>query len=1637
VSFFVPASAGFKSDIQDVTAARYWKLLVDTDNDGDFSEDAEDLTEYLEFKDGGLSGGARRGSGASWMATIADPGGVSKGDYADYLCAVEAKVADNEYIRVFTGYVTSKGLELIKSQHGKDRYKIYMFDATKRYTKVRMDGTLLANYVISDTDSPATSIFHHLITALGLTASDIVVGIIDKTKDFVEIEDNALVWNEIRDLVEQYMGPENVFGFRYDGKLLFNSMFETGYTDPTTEWTLQYAVDDSDNVHKLTGSGGDIICDRAITKFVEVEDLGARTVYQNLETYDETLDKIAIDVAAGEAWPGGSRMGDIATLEYADPATGEELWANSITTPTIGATGADKDIECDGGTLTLLSFNGTNKLLSFQASAYTSAVAGDIGKTVTGGTSGDTGTLLSYDNTNRVWWVDTTDDFAISEAMTIGGGTGAGTTYGPATTTRQTASSSEIVLYNNTGSTITITKMQVRGNAYLLQKDIIVEDKDLTVTNDYDYVTKTIPGKYAADYSTSHELCEAWVTYGKETKDRITATIDWLPQIQCGALITLNEAGSSISCIVDWFKHPSCRPTMQTQKTQVGLIKFASFTSSAPISARILSRGGAAALPYQEGHYPTYEEISEGWSGYGTDATTTPAKVTGLQADAFFRDIHLRWDAQYDLTNCDHYEVQVSDDDSTWYSLKFDGSDWKDTLNQWTTVYTTSLVHTHIPNGGTQATPAGQTLYYRVRAVTHDNTQGTASDSASATTYPIVYGDIAENGIGTEQMIVDSVTDQILDSTEGDEAVVASVIRSGSFLYIKDEGLLAHWSFDDLVQGNAAVDGDTIRDNSGQGNHAEAEETPDFVEGIAGSALDFNGSDERLIIPADILGGETAATWSVWFTSDGYDQYSCVASDYKIAAGKYGWIFGYQYNATTLRCAWGDGTNTDFLSASYTWGDDSDLHHLVCVFRASGTCELWLDGQLQDSKTTAIASIGTFTNDAADRSIARYASTYWWDGKVDEFRIYNRDLAEAEIKYLYMNPGVIQYRMIHADMIQADVISTLVARVQECITIDPNLGFLGQSRAIEDPEQDGDRRTYIDSDEITFQEYSDPPGTWGDALTVGGSNQDIRLSIDGKGIGNPAASAEEWVLFRKNTATDYSGNPAGMPAEFSNPGYYALSIEADSLVIFAETDDNLIRGWFDVNAGLFGWMPDEDIYAEIGRAWIGYNGVNADRAFLGHLDCRNGTDYALQQSSSGHTILNCKSGTAVYIDDAATYVARFYKTGDDVYMNWWDVDDTAWRSWYLDTSASQFVFGSDLTYMFGGNMGIGVTPTTEMSIGAAARINRISTGTADASDTKLLRLCGGGDGGAARGAYIDLSGNEDAGTGALSFVAGNVVGGNIYFSAGGAERMRITKDGDVEIGPNVDKYAFIGRAWIGYDGASGDEAMFGHYDQRGATSFALAQSATGSTKLNCASGQQVRIAEGDAAICKFTKDGDDAVMEWWDVNDSAYRALRFDTSESAWLFQDAKVWIQQGGSSLFIGENGGGDTTLSFYDDADNSWRTITLDTSEDRFTMSAPLHVSYGRVVTRRYEFLTSTTQNAVFDALAPYLVEGQEVIASGFYESDTGYSCDIVSVKQTSSTVVTIYMVYSDSGGGYVATMTATDGSATTMSGDGTIVF
>jgi len=87
------------------------------------------------------------------------------------------------------------------------------------------------------------------------------------------------------------------------------------------------------------------------------------------------------------------------------------------------------------GAITTDGYSGAVRILKMSATAYTPCVAGDIGDVVLGGSTGDTGVLVDYNNTTREWWVrmDAADDlFDVAEGIT-GPGTGAGTTIGPST----------------------------------------------------------------------------------------------------------------------------------------------------------------------------------------------------------------------------------------------------------------------------------------------------------------------------------------------------------------------------------------------------------------------------------------------------------------------------------------------------------------------------------------------------------------------------------------------------------------------------------------------------------------------------------------------------------------------------------------------------------------------------------------------------------------------------------------------------------------------------------------------------------------------------------------------------------------------------------------------------------------------------------------------------------------------------------------------------------------------------------------------------------------------------------------------------------------------------------------------------
>ena len=87
----------------------------------------------------------------------------------------------------------------------------------------------------------------------------------------------------------------------------------------------------------------------------------------------------------------------------------------------------DSYLHLNGGSIQTSGYDGEIYRLTFNASGYTNAVAGDIFKTVVQG--GNNATLLYYNNTTRVWMVRKgTGTLTNNTATTITAGTGAGTT---------------------------------------------------------------------------------------------------------------------------------------------------------------------------------------------------------------------------------------------------------------------------------------------------------------------------------------------------------------------------------------------------------------------------------------------------------------------------------------------------------------------------------------------------------------------------------------------------------------------------------------------------------------------------------------------------------------------------------------------------------------------------------------------------------------------------------------------------------------------------------------------------------------------------------------------------------------------------------------------------------------------------------------------------------------------------------------------------------------------------------------------------------------------------------------------------------------------------------------------------------
>jgi hypothetical protein len=205
--------------------------------------------------------------------------------------------------------------------------------------------------------------------------------------------------------------------------------------------------------------------------------------------------------------------------------------------------------------------------------------------------------------------------------------------------------------------------------------------------------------------------------------------------------------------------------------------------------------------------------------------------------------------------------------------------------------------------------------------------------------------------------------------------------------------------------------GSIVYDYSGNKNNGILYNDPDWVDGKFGKALNFDGIDDYVII-GDVFGFEGNATFSVvfWVFDRGFDgKWARLVSKEKIATPRQGWLVVRAASENKYKLErWRDGVG-DAVSIYYT---PNQWNFIAFTYNGSHM-RGYLNGALISSSQSTLSLIPTGT----PLTIGKISDgAEFFNGIIDEVRIYNKALSEEEIKFLYeeglkklQNSGMLQF----------------------------------------------------------------------------------------------------------------------------------------------------------------------------------------------------------------------------------------------------------------------------------------------------------------------------------------------------------------------------------------------------------------------------------------------------------------------------------------------------------------------------------------------------------------------------------------------------------------------------------------------------
>ncbi len=218
------------------------------------------------------------------------------------------------------------------------------------------------------------------------------------------------------------------------------------------------------------------------------------------------------------------------------------------------------------------------------------------------------------------------------------------------------------------------------------------------------------------------------------------------------------------------------------------------------------------------------------------------------------------------------------------------------------------------------------------------------------------------------------------------------------YIPITDPNLLCWWKFDEEA-------GSTALDHSGHGQHGTLEGDAQWVDGIVGVALEFDGAGDRVVddTAAAYLNGLDAITVCMWIKSD-------------VVGTDKGFIDGEDPdgsdNVVTMRYdssgANGGGSDVLKMAVTSTEGEQqlessndaqtTDWQHVAMVWSSGQQLRFYINGVLDVPTDNQPATTGTTTG-CTKLIIGAGGKDAGggWDGLIDDVRIYNKVLTAEEI----------------------------------------------------------------------------------------------------------------------------------------------------------------------------------------------------------------------------------------------------------------------------------------------------------------------------------------------------------------------------------------------------------------------------------------------------------------------------------------------------------------------------------------------------------------------------------------------------------------------------------------------------------------